>query len=188
MLKVVLCWLLAFSFYQNKSDLQPYHLTGFAQGTTYSITYYANDSIVTNHHVESILSAVDSSMSLYKSYSKINRFNASDSGIVIDTFFQNVVKRSIEVFNATIGVFDITVYPFVDVWGFGPTKNESTPDSALIRSLHSCVGSNKIKLTGNYLHKESRCVRIDVNGIAQGYTVDLLAQLLEKNSINNYMV
>ena len=43
-------------------------------------------------------------------------------------------------------------------------------------------------MQGNFLRKELPCVQLDVNGIAQGYSVDLLAALLEKKGVENFMV
>src|SRR5690606_3970208 len=38
------------------------------------------------------------------------------------------------------------------------------------------------------LEKKSPCVQIDLNGIAQGYSVDVLAELLEDRGIQHYVV
>lgn len=168
--------------------LKAFHLTGFAQGTTYTITYYASDSAVTKDDIDNTLLSIDSSLSIYKPYSQISRFNASSSGLEIDGFFQSVVRKSIEVFKTTNGAFDITVYPLVEAWGFGTKKTSSIPGTAAIQTLLPCVGTEKIQLRGSYLQKNNPCVRIDVNGIAQGYSVDVLAELLERNGIKNYMV
>ncbi len=176
----------------SQVDDQPvwntYRLTGYAQGTTYSITYYATDSVVTRGVVENTLAHIDSSLSIYKPYSQVSRFNASSSGLEVDTFFQAVVKKSMDISRETGGAFDLTVYPLVQAWGFGANKAAMVPDSSVIRSLMPCVGTEKIKLNLAYLQKKYPCVRIDVNGIAQGYTVDVLAQLIENQGIKNYMV
>jgi thiamine biosynthesis lipoprotein len=172
----------------NQPVWNSYRLSGYAQGTTYTITYYAIDSAVTQGQVENILTRIDSSLSIYKPYSQISRFNASSTGLEVDTFFQAVVKKSIDVFRETGGAFDMTVYPLVQAWGFGAKKAARVPDSSVIRSLMPCVGTEKIKLDRTYLQKKYPCVSIDVNGIAQGYTVDLIAQLIEMQGIKNYMV
>jgi thiamine biosynthesis lipoprotein len=188
MLLAIILWLLAPAFGTDKVVLHTFHITGFAQGTTYSIIYYAADSAVTKDHVETLLQKVDSSMSVYKPYSLISRFNASRTGLQIDSIFSNVVQKSIEVYHQTNGAFDITVSPLVHAWGFGPKKTSSLPDSAAILSLLKCVGTPQLELNKNFLHKKNACITIDVNGIAQGYTVDLLADLLERKGIVNYLV
>src|SRR5690606_16372844 len=72
---------LALAAFIKSEDKKAWYLQGHAQGTTYSITYYAKDSIVTIGQMDSILSQIDSSLSLYEPYSLINRFNASESGV-----------------------------------------------------------------------------------------------------------
>lgn len=162
-------------------------IDGFAQGTTYHITYYAGDSIVTRQQIDSILNKIDSSLSLYKPFSLISQFNNSVSGIIIDTHFINVFNASIETYKATHGLFDITVGPLVTAWGFGAKKNTVMPDSAAIQQLLMCIGSDKLTLKNNFLCKQKPCIKIDMNGIAQGYSVDVLAAFLEKKGIKNYL-
>jgi FAD:protein FMN transferase len=163
-------------------------ITGRAQGTTYSITYYATDSIVTKRQIDSLLENIDSSLSIYKPYSRISEFNRSATGVTPDEHLKTVVQKSIQVCRDTKGIFDITIQPIVQAWGFGTQPIDSLPSAATLRKLKKCVGSKWLILGNDRLGKEKPCLKIDVNGIAQGYTVDVLAGLLETNSINNYIV
>lgn len=169
-------------------ELKKFQINGTAQGTTYHITYFAADSLVIKKQIDSILDKIDSSLSLYKRYSLINKFNASKSGLVIDGHFINVVKKALEVYRSTDGLFDITVYPLTDAWGFGPAVKDSLPDSSKVRQLVSCVNSSLIYLHGRKLVKKKPCVQLDVNGIAQGYSVDVIANFFEKKGITRYIV
>lgn len=171
-----------------QSGWKDFRLSGFAQGTTYHITYYAKEGIVTKRHMDSILDNIDSSLSIYKPYSLISRFNNTDAGIELDNHLHTVVLRSLEIFKETGGISDITIYPVVQIWNFGPEPNPGQPDSAEILAILPCVGSGKIHITGNRLVKDIPCVKIDVNGIGQGYSVDVIADFLEKNDIQNYLV
>ena len=170
------------------TDIQKIQLTGFAQGTTWHVTYYAQDSIVKKIQVDSILTRLDSSLSIYKKYSLISRFNKGKKSIRGDDHFATVVKKSIEVWKASNGIFDITVMPLVQAWGFGAKKVDHYPDSAQVHSLLQCIGTDKIKLRSKLLIKTKPCITIDVNGIAQGYSVDVVADFLQKNNIENYIV
>ena len=82
-----------FAGYDNNANIRKTEIDGYAQGTTYHITYYANDSIVTKLQIDSILNKIDSSLSLYKPYSLINQFNNSDSGISVDSHLMNVLDK-----------------------------------------------------------------------------------------------
>ena len=163
-------------------------IAGSAQGTTYHITYYANDSSVTKFQIDSILNKIDSSLSIYKPYSLINQFNNSTGGLVADKHLKKVVDKAIETCTITKGIFDITVYPYTEAWGFGIKKIDSTPSAKTIQQLRSCVGSKKLFWSGNNLAKKAACVKLDPNGIAQGYSVDIISDFLSANGINNYLV
>lgn len=163
-------------------------IQGFAQGTTYQLIYYAADSIVSQGQTDSLLKVLDRSVSLYLPTSLICSFNHSAKGITIDEHFRVLVTKALEISRATGAAADITVKPLVDAWGFGADKPEAVPDQEKIRSILRNVGPGKIWLEGNVLHKKSEGVEIDLNGIAQGYSADLLAGLLEDHHIFNYLV
>lgn len=172
----------------RQSPLQRFELKGFAQGTTYSIIYYAADSIISTAQTDSLLKRFDGSVSLYNPNSLISRFNRSAKGIQIDEPFGVLVTRAIQISHATGGLVDPTVKPLVDAWGFGVVKPAHDPGREEIKNLLRNVGLNKIYLKGRYLYKKNPGVQLDLNGIAQGYSVDLLALLLEHHHINNYLV
>jgi thiamine biosynthesis lipoprotein len=176
--------ILAFSF---KKETRPYKISGYAQGTDYAIMYYATDSLATKQGIDSLLYEIDLSMSLYKKGSLINQFNAGEKEIKTDRFMNDVLKRSFEINADTKGIFDITVAPLVQAWGFGPKQAKAEPDPATIKSILTCVGMKNLKLKGGVLSKLKPCVHIDLNGIAQGYSVDLIAAYLEQKGIKQYV-
>ena len=189
-LQFALLFLLLFSYTgrQTGDKYQKIQLAGYAQGTTWHITYYHVDSTVTKTQIDSILMVIDSSMSLYKPYSLICHFNNSPAGMTIDQHFRKVIEKSLDTYRQSHGLFDITVQPLVEAWGFSAKKVEQYPDSTTVRSLLRCIGSGYLELKGNRLIKKKACIKIDLDGIAQGYSVDVLAGFLEKKGIRNYLV
>ncbi|MDN5283775.1 MAG: FAD:protein transferase [Mucilaginibacter sp.] len=178
------------SFISPRQEKQEWKLNGYAQGTTYSIIYYHDQELVKNKEIDSILDQIDLSMSLYKKGSLINQFNASAKRGKLDEHFKKVIVKSLEVFKVSGGYFDITVEPLVQAWGFGAQKADSLPADATIKKTLKHVGSQKLYLNqnGDYLYKTDPEVKIDLNGIAQGYSVDVLADYLESKGIKDYMV
>lgn len=170
------------------SQLKKIQFNGVAQGTTYHITYYAMDSAVRQKQVDSILQKIDSSLSLYKPYSIINQFNRSQYGMAIDEHFINVVKKGQEIYKKTHGFFDMTIYPLTEAWGFGVKRSDSLPSTELITQLLPCVNSKFLFWQGKKLMKKKPCVKLDPNGIAQGYTVDVIAGFFEQHGIKNYII
>jgi thiamine biosynthesis lipoprotein len=178
---------LFFSF-PLEEKLNFYSIDGYAQGTTFHITYSNKYDVVTKPHLDSIFNKIDSSLSLYKSYSLINQFNNSTSGLVVDNHLFNVVTKSINTYMQTNGAFDITVKPLVQAWGFGVVPINTIPDSINVAELKKCTGSDQLKFLNNQLKKAKACIQIDCNGIAQGYSVDVLAAFLEDHNIINYLI
>lgn len=187
--KTVLLWFLMLAvFLVREEPRQEFILHGFAQGTAYTIKYFAVKLMVSQREVDSILAQVDSSMSLYKPYSLINRFNYSTKGLSIDNHFKEVMRHSFALYKDTEGKFDVTVAPLVNAWGFGVAPVDHFPDSAAVTLLLKNVGMDKLRLKGDQLLKLKPGVTVDLNGIAQGYSVDLVAAYLSSKGISSFVV
>jgi thiamine biosynthesis lipoprotein len=169
----------------NKHSLIKFE--GNAQGTTYHISYMSDDSISRKTAIDSLLKEIDSSMSTWLPVSIISRINNNDKNVLVDQYFIDVFNKSIEVSEKTNGLFDVTVGPLVNSWGFGNTK-KVTPDSKTIDSLLQLVGYKMLKLEDNKITKAKPEIKLDFNAIAQGYSVDVLARYLETKGIDNYIV
>lgn len=166
-----------------------YTISGYAQGTDYTVTYYAADSLISRPEIDSLLAEIDSSMSLYKPYSLISKINKGGKGtFYIDKHFGRVGRKSLEIYWQSNGLFDVTVAPLVQLWGFGVGKVDRLPDSTEVRRARACVGMDKIRLGDTVLEKRYSCTQLDFNGIAQGYSVDVLADFLAGRGINSYVV
>lgn len=161
-------------------------LSGPAQGTTYNITYVAGAYANYRSSVDSVFSIIDQSLSTYQPGSLISRINRNEADMV-DSHFISVFNKSKEVYLQTNGLFDPTVAPLVNAWGFGFKKKELvTP--ALLDSLKKIIGCGNVWLEGNKLVKRFPEVMLDFNAIAPGYTVDVLASFLESKGIEHYLV
>lgn len=165
-----------------------FEINGYAQGTTYHLVYYAPKGIVSRRQTDSLLTRLDSSVSLYMPGSLICRFNQSAQGMTIDEPFRILISKALEINQATGGAVDVTVKSLVDAWGFGVKKPAVPPGNGRIKRILRNVGPGKIWLEGDFLHKKQADVQIDLNGIAQGYSADLLAALFEQYQVNNYVV
>ncbi|MBC7125369.1 MAG: FAD:protein FMN transferase [Bacteroidales bacterium] len=161
-------------------------IEGFTQGTTYSITYYDSLSRDLSVQIDSILGRIDHSMSIYNDSSIISQLNSNISDS-IDDLLKEVIVSSFEIYYQTDRAFDITVGPVVRAIGFGKDKTQGI-DSAKVKQLLPLIGMNKIHLDGNTLKKDDSRIQIDVNAIAQGYTVDVIGKYLESNGIKHYLV
>lgn len=165
-----------------------YLISGRAQGTTYQIKYIHTDSVVNQHEIDSILNCIEKSLSLYDATSIITKFNLSKSGVKTDEHLKNVVLKSIEMRDLSNGLFDITCKPISDLWGFGSKTVTSIPSDLQIKNALKDVGIDKIALSKDSLIKSNNNPQIDCNGIAQGYTVDVIFEYIQKKGIQDFIV
>lgn len=125
-------------------------------------------------------------------------FNAFDSTSVIsqvnrnqevrvDTLFQRVFQKAMEVSVQTDGAYDVTCAPLINLWGFGFDRKDSvTP--AHIDSVRSFIGYRKVRLEGDRIVKEDPRLMMNFSSLADGTVCDMIAQMLEKRGVRNYLV
>jgi thiamine biosynthesis lipoprotein len=171
----------------NKKKSEYLKISGFAQGTTYHITYENSYHQDYSADIDSILKAFDKSCSIYDSTSIISRINNNNPTVEADDWFVDVFNKSVEVNTVSGGAFDITVGPVVNAWGFGngPVLKH---DTAYIDSLLQYVGMEKVKLEGRKVIKKNPGVKLDVNALAQGYSTDVVCDFFNRKGIKNYVV
>jgi len=162
-------------------------ISGFAQGTTYHITYENANNKDYSEDIDSLLKAFNKSLSVYDSTSIISRINNDDPIVEADDWFMTIFNKSLEVNATSEGAFDITVGPVVHAWGFGNAPL-AKHDTAYIDSLLQFVGMDKVKLEGRKIIKKYPGVKIDVDAIAQGYSVDVVCDFFKSKGIKNYLV
>lgn len=163
----------------------PNEVKGYAQGTTYQILYLDDRNF--QRSVDSILIAIDNSLSTYNKRSIITNFNQADSILEVDAFFIDVFNMAKEVYTSTEGAFNPAVTHLVNAWGFG-FKNTEKTDSATIDSLLQFTNFDLITIVNNIAIKQNKNMMLDFNAIAQGYTVDVIADFFDEKNVKNYMI
>lgn len=164
------------------------HLTGQAQGTTFSIKYLDPEDRNFTGPVDSLFRLIDRSMSLWDSTSLITRINRGATDVIDDPHFAAVLSAAIRIAGQSDGAFDPTLGPLIRTWGFSVKKNLGDPSARTVDSLLEQVGFRKIRMEGDRLVRDIPGMEIDLNGLAQGYTVDLIAGYLKEQGIHDLMV
>jgi len=167
------------------------NIQGQAQGTYYSVKYVADNEIIGKSEFDALFASIDSSLSTYKDYSTISRFNQLDSILTNDIWFIEMMNQSERVYQESNAAFDPTVMPLVRAWGFGP-EGRKRVSKLSIDSLLVFVGWEKLlikKLNGQVnIKKQSAGMQLDFNAIAQGYASDIIADRLNELGIDNYLI
>lgn len=170
----------------SKINIEEINNVGYAQGTTFNIKYLSEPNTNFKAEIDSLFLLIDQSLSTYISTSLISVVNHSDSFVKVDDHFKKVLNKALNLSRESKGLFDVSIGPLAELWGFGLSKRGNI-DTAQVDSLRKFVGYQNIKVKGDsvYLPKG---MRMDFNAIAQGYTVDLIAEFLQSQKIENYMV
>ncbi len=162
-------------------------LTGYAQGTTYQVKYVDEKARNFGSEVDSLLAEFDKALSTYRPDSELSLFNISHAVRFQSPYFYAVLKKSGEVFEATGGLFDPTVMPLVEAYGFGP-KGRKAAARFDLDSVMQLVGFRNISFDSLSVRKSKEGVRLDFNAIAQGYSVDVICDFLRSEGIEDYLV
>lgn len=177
--------LLLFTSCGNKQKKYTYIVEeGSIFNTYYSIKYSYSHSL--KNEIEQEFTRFDDSLNPFKDGSVITKVNINES-VILDDFFIAVFKRSKEIYEATDGLFDITLAPLINAWGFG-FKNMEQVTPQIIDSLMQIKGLEKITLKDGKIVKQDSRIEINTSGIAKGYSVDVIAKLLESYGISDYLI
>lgn len=171
---------------QTQTTQQEVVLRGEAQGTTYTIKYIGEEQEGLKTDIDTLLRAIDLSLSTYLPNSTISQFNDGDT-VRIDSMFQRMYELSRNINVATGGAFNPTIGPLIKAWGFDFSDPQRL-DSSDVKELLQSSGFSKFKFRNGQMWKLDERARINFNAIAQGYSVDLMAGVLNKRGIENYYV
>lgn len=166
---------------------KPIVFDGFAQGTTYHITYFDKKDRFLKNDIDHLLAKFDLSVSTYNKNSIISKINTNEKNVKLDKYFISCFNKAKEVWKNTNGAFDPTVYPLSNIWGFGPGEKEKV-NQQKIDSILKFVGLNLISIKGNKIIKKDARVKLDFNAFAQGYSVDVVSDYLKSKGITNFIV
>lgn len=182
-------------------------VSGYAQGGTYTVTFNmtGKDERIRvpvkkiASDIDSLLTALDNSVSGYNKGSLLSRFNAGDD-IVPDDIFMNIYDRAYGFYDETGGVVDAASGPLFDIWGFGFTK-DSLPSPDRVAATLAKSGMDrlyrKMPLSGDGTVSGASLVsdgcpdilpQLNYNAIAQGYSCDLIADYLHSLGVKDMLV
>ena len=191
--------LAAIVFYDPSNQEAIARFSGFTMGTSYDIQVVdipASASLdELSSGVATILSRLDREIfSTYAENSEVSQFNRHrlNAPFSVSDDLMAVLSQSKEVAIESGGVFDITIGPLVNLWGFGPgelVQRSQIPSDAEIRMALESIGVENLLLdTANSEISKTKPITIDLSGIAKGYAVDQAAAYLESNGITNYFI
>lgn len=179
-----LSFLILFTSCSNKTQLS--NLSGYTFGTYYDIKFFSQSKNFDESDLDSIFQKFNSSLSTYISSSIISKINSNDEYFVDDLFI-DVYNKSKVIYELTDGYFDPTIGLLLEYYGFGPPNNFDFKKYSFSEILGS-VGFDKTRLNSDIIIKDNKLTKLDFNAIAKGYAVDIIASLMDKKNIDNYLI
>ena len=184
-------WLFLFClftiFSTSCAEKEFHEFSGETMGTNYTIKYSAKLSNQSNNKskVDQLLEDINNQMSTYISDSEISRFNTFNdtTWFAISDEFAYVIVSSFKYYEISNGLYDITVMPLVNLWGFGPEIFLDIPSKTQIDSVLQFISQDLIEIDGNKIRKKDPRVQIDLSSIAKGYAVDQIIEILDYENI-----
>lgn len=169
---------------RQQRNLPYQHNEGFVFGTVYHVTYQHNKDLQEN--IEAEMKKVDDALSTFNKNSILSKVNQNEP-VELNDMFKDVFNMAEQISKETDGAFDITVAPMVNAWGFG-FKKGTPPTKHVVDSLKSLVGYQKVRLESGRIIKQDPRIMLDCSAIAKGYGVDVVANYLKKEGIENFIV
>ena len=186
-----------FSLFRPETPVAELHMSGRTMGTTYNVKYRPTPNTLTvkdlQIEVDTLLAEINHTMSTYDQESELSRFNRlrTTDWVPASSSLRAVLKAALEIGAQSEGAFDVTVGPLVNLWGFGPeVHSDRIPLDRDIAAARARSGLDKITLseTQPAIRKNRPDVFLDLSGIAKGYGVDRVAELMTAHGIEHYMV
>lgn len=176
-------------------NLQRFEFSHPQMGTQFKIIIYSSTSFkvqkTTNQCIKRI-NQLNAILSDYDSVSEISRLSAtSGTGkkVKVSPELWTVLKQSNFYAKKSKGAFDSTIGPLSKLWRSMFRKQEIF-NGVKINTAKAKVGFRKIKF--HPFSKRVRLIqkgmRLDVGGIAKGFTVDEVVKILKRNGFTQFLV
>lgn len=161
-----------------------YHTTIGKNHTYYRITYQYSHPL--DNEIKDAFTKYYHAINPFDSLSIITAVN-QNKDMEVDSLFAGAFHTGMLVARQTDGIFDMTCAPLLNLWGFGFSKGD-TISPAIIDSVRTFVGYDKVRLVGNKVVKADPRVQLNFSALGDGYICDIIGKLLDSKGIENYLV
>ena len=170
-------------------------VTKYLMGTTVETTARSHDI---NLCKEALLSAyeemqrVENLLSCYKDSSEISAINREAGIHPVKVSYETLamMQRAKAYCSKYKGIFDVTVGPLSNLWGFSEDKEIVLPEDSTIKRLDKLVDYKDIDInkTDTTVFLRKKGMAIDLGGIAKGYAIDRGSAVLRNMGITNFIL
>lgn len=169
-------------------------LGGETMGTRWSVRATLPDRLETgalDRAVTARLDGIVAEMSHWSSASLLSRFNAAPAGswTTLPPDFAQVIAAGLRIATVTGGAFDPAIGRLVDLWGFGPRPIAGPPEDSALARARAVSGYQRLDWSpGDRRLRQPGGLSLDLSGIAKGFAVDAVADLLGDMGVAHALV
>ena len=161
---------------------------------TYTVVVYGPDPqqlpLITTAALDEV-DRIDALMSHYKPESPLSQLNreAGQHAVLVEPELFRFLERCVRYSQQSEGAFDVTVGPLMKAWGFFRGEGR-IPWSFELWSVLRTVGYQHLRLDSaqRTIQFARSGMELDLGGIAKGYAVDRVVELLKEQRIERAFV
>jgi FAD:protein FMN transferase len=172
-------------FLRPYSTPQIHLLQGTTMGTTWHVQVVANEAQTAQEAgaaIKGLLAHLDRGVfSTWTEDSELSRLNRSQPHVAhpVSPELLEVLQLAQAIYRNSRNTFDVSIGPLVNLWGFGPAPVTGVPDEDAIAAAQAQLGLDALQVdAANGTVTFARPLTLDLAGIAEGYAVDAVADLL----------
>lgn len=163
--------------------------TYFVMDTRVDITIYGVDNRLFNDIALEVFAEMERLENIFSRHlpeSDVSRINQSAGKMPVEVEPETlyVLQKALDMYEKTGGVFDPTVGPLLELWGFG-TENPAVPGSEEISRTLELVDYSAVEIDEEkgtvFLPRQG--MKIDLGGIAKGYIVDKGQEVIQRYDV-----
>ena len=173
----------------------PLHVwTGTALGAMASLRLYHPDAESARRSIDRCraeIGRLERVFSLYRPDSAVSRLNAIGELFGPPLDLVRLLDESRRISLLTDGAFDVTVQPLWLLFATHfaqPSADPSGPSPEAIHAARDRVGQRRIEISADRIRFTRPGMAVTLNGIAQGYVTDRIADLLRNEGLESVLV
>ena len=157
----------------------------YAMDTVMSLTAYGSHAKEALDAASAEIQRLDKLFSISSETGDIYQVNKNGEGDLSEDT-RSLLASALEYGRETDGIFDCTIEPVMEAWGF-TTQNYRVPSDAELSELLSHVDASTVTLTGNHVTLPSD-VKLDLGGIAKGFTSARVMDVFKENGVTSGII
>ena len=157
----------------------------FAMDTVMTLTAYGSHAQAALDAATSEINCLDALFSISSETGDIYRINQNGEGDLSEDSL-SLLTSALSYYKETNGLFDCTIEPVMEAWGF-TTQDYRVPTQEELSDLLSRVDASSVTLTGSHVTLPDQ-VRLDLGGIAKGFTSARVMKVFAENGVTSGII